>query len=194
MNTQRGFTLIELMAASAATAIVILATSAFMLKALSWYDELSAKIEINRHARETYDTIALGGRSSSTGNDGTKNLYGLRGRFSAPSSGLRQNYALRYRSNNLTLMPDSFAAMSVPCTAAGQPLPDCADGSSIKSVQGWLGDDIQINNSSRSVAGRTVEVTIALTDPFQAQRAKSPSQFSQTYRAIFTLNREEGDP
>ena len=43
---QRGFTIIELLFASAATGVVILAASAFMLKSLSWYDELAAKVEM----------------------------------------------------------------------------------------------------------------------------------------------------
>src|SRR6185312_10199237 len=78
MKSQRGFTLMEVMASTMATAIVIAAASAFLLRFLAWYDELSAKIAMNRHARETYDVFSLGGLSSTSGNDGTKNVYGLR--------------------------------------------------------------------------------------------------------------------
>lgn len=79
MRRQRGFTLIEGMVSATASGIVVLAATAFMLKALAWFDELSAKIEINRHARETYDLLAYGAQSSSPGKDGTKNIYSLRG-------------------------------------------------------------------------------------------------------------------
>ena len=78
LRRQRGFTLMEVMVSSSATAIVIAAATAFLLKFLGWYDELSARIAINRHARETYEVLSLGALSSSSGNDGTKNLYGLR--------------------------------------------------------------------------------------------------------------------
>lgn len=193
IHRQRGFTFIELMTAVTAGAIIVLAANVFLFKAYTWYDELASKIEINRHARETFNLLALGGMSSTTGNDATKNLYGLRERAIAPASGLRSNYALQYSSNNLTLSPDSFAAMSVTCGAAGTPLPDCA-GTETKSVKGWIGTDIQLNTSSRSVASRTVEVTFVITDPFEVQRAQGPSQFSETYRTAVTLNRTESDP
>jgi prepilin-type N-terminal cleavage/methylation domain-containing protein len=191
---QRGFTIIELLFASAATGVVILAASAFMLKSLRWYDELSAKIEINRHARETYNLLAFGGRSASTGNDGTKNVYGLRGAHQSPGSGLRQNAALKYTNNGLTLTPDKFAAMTVTCTGVGTPIPDCANASSTQSVQGWTGKNIQLDAGGKSINGLTVNVTITITDPFQAQRAKGTALFTDTYRSVFSLGRDENDP
>ncbi len=195
MRSQRGFTLIELLAASAATGIVILAAGAFMLKSLSWYDELSAKIEINRHARETYDLLAFGGQSASAGKDGTKNLYGLRGFNSAPNNGLRTSSdALQYTSNNLTLTPDSFATMSVTCTGAGTPIPDCKNSSSSQSVSGWIGNDIKLDSGNKGVNGLTAEVTFTITDSFEAQRAKGSAPFTNTYYTSFTLNRDEADP
>ena len=51
MRSQRGFTLMEVMVSTMATAVVIAAASAFLLRFLAWYDELSAKIAMNRHAR-----------------------------------------------------------------------------------------------------------------------------------------------
>ena len=194
MKNQRGFTLIELLAASAATAIIILAASAFMLKSLNWFDELSAKIEINRHARQTYNLLAYGGMSASTGKDGTKYLYGIRGRKQQPSNGLRDSTdALQYDSNKLTLTPDKFAAMTVKCTATGLPVPDCTTGAN-QSVGGWIGSDIQLADSNNGVNDLTTAVTFTITDPFQAQRADSPRQFTEVYRTVFTLNRDEDDP
>jgi prepilin-type N-terminal cleavage/methylation domain-containing protein len=191
---QSGFTLIELLAASAATAVIILASTAFMLKALAWFDELSAKIEMNRHARETFSVLAFGGQAATNGNDGTKNLYGIRGFQQAPGSGLRSSATLQYASNNLTLTPDKFASMSVPCTGVGTPIPDCASAGSAQTVTGWIGKDIQMQAGGKSINGLTVNVTFTITDPFQAQRAKGPAAFTDTYRTVFTLNRKENNP
>jgi prepilin-type N-terminal cleavage/methylation domain-containing protein len=197
---QRGFTLIELMFAAAATAIVIFAATGFLLRALSWYDELSAKIAINRHARETFDVLAYGGYSASTGNDGTKYIYGIRGSHQAPgAAGLRSNYSLRYTANNLTLTPDLSAAMTVTCESAGDPMPDCGangpkgPGTNL-TVKGWLGNDFVVNSGARNVAGQTVEVTMTIMNPYEIQRAQNPAAFADTYRTIFTLNRNESDP
>jgi prepilin-type N-terminal cleavage/methylation domain-containing protein len=197
---QRGFTLIELMFAAAATAIVILAATGFLLKALNWYGELAAKIEINRHARETFDVLAYGGYSASTGNDGTKNVYGLRGSHQAPgAANLRNNYSLKYRDNNLTLTPDFSAPMTVTCESAGDPMPDCGasgpkgPGANL-TVKGWLGDDFVMNSGTRTVANMTTEVTMTIMDPYEIQRAQNPATFADTYRTIFTLNRNESDP
>lgn len=194
MRSQRGFTLMEVMVSTMATAVVIAAASAFLLRFLGWYDELSAKIAMNRHARETYDVFSLGGLASTTGNDGTKNVYGLRERFAVPGSSMRINYAIRYISNNLTLTPDLVAGMSITCTGTATPMPDCTSGSGTKTVTGWLGSHPQTNTASRSVSGKTVEVTFSIMNPFEIQRAVSPSVFAEKYHAIFTLNRDEDDP
>jgi prepilin-type N-terminal cleavage/methylation domain-containing protein len=197
---QRGFTLIELMFAATATAIVIFAATGFLLKALSWDDELSAKIAINRHARETFDVLAYGGYSASTGNDGTKNIYGIRGSHQAPgAAGLRSNYSLLYTDNNLTLTPDISAAMTLTCLSAANPMPDCGasgakgPGTNL-TVKGWLGNDFVVNSGARNVAGETVEVTMTIMNPYEIQRTKNPAAFADTYRTIFTLNRNENDP
>jgi len=50
------------------------------------------------------------------------------------------------------------------------------------------------NAANRSVTGRTVETMVTISDPFQAQRAPNPAFASQTYRTIFTLNRDIADP
>ena len=191
---QSGFTLIEILAATAATAVVTLAATAFMLKSLAWFDDLSAKVEMNRHARETFAVLAFGGRAATNGNDGTKNLYGIRGFRQAPGSGLRSSAALSYASNNLTLTPDKFASMSVPCSGVATPIPDCAAAGTPRTVTGWLGKDIQLQAGGKSINGLTVQVTFTITDPFQAQRADGPAAFTETYRTVFTMNREENDP
>jgi prepilin-type N-terminal cleavage/methylation domain-containing protein len=192
LSSQRGFTLMEVLASTSATAIVIAAATAFLIRFLAWYDELSSRIAINRHARETYEILSLGARSSSNGNDGTKNAYGIRERFAKPSGSQRANYALSYASNNLTLTPDKVTSMTIACVSTDNPLPDCGSGN--KTVTGWIGDNMTLNTSSRSVSNRTVEVTFTIVNPYQVQRAASPALFAENYHAIFTLNREEDDP
>jgi prepilin-type N-terminal cleavage/methylation domain-containing protein len=194
MRSQRGFTLMEVMVSTMATAVVIVAASAFLLRFLAWYDELSAKIAINRHARETYEVLSLGGLASTSGNDGTMNVYGLRGHFAAPTRSMRSEYSLRYISNNLTLTPDLTASMSIACTGTATPMPDCTSGAGTKTVKGWIGAAVNTNTASRSVSNKTMEVTFTIMNPFQIQRAVSPSVFAENYHAIFTLNRDEDDP
>ena len=63
---QAGFTLVELMMSAVAAGVVMLAAGGFMLRALGWYGELSAKIEMNRHAREVYRVLAYGGKAATT--------------------------------------------------------------------------------------------------------------------------------
>lgn len=195
MRNQRGFTLMEVLASTAATGVVVLAATGFMIKGLGWFDELNAKVEINRHARETYALLAYGGLSASTGKDGTKNVYGLRGRKAAPAGGQRSTAnVFTYTSNVLTLTQDSFATMTVTCKGAGLPVPDCKDNHSTQAVAGWIGKDIKLEAGGKSVNNETVQVTFTITDTFQAQRAISPDQFSSNFYTVFTMNREEDDP
>lgn len=198
-NAQRGFTLIELMFASAASGVVILASTAFLLKALAWQEEISAKIEMNRHARASYELWAYGGMSTATGKDGTKYVYGFRGSNQAPTKDdLRTSTdALSLKSNNITLTPDKFASMTITCAANGAPVPDCnvgKKGTSTVTVGGWLGDDPDIKAKAHSIGNGWATITFTVTDPFESLRATGPDRFTDTYRTVFTLNRTERDP
>jgi hypothetical protein len=73
-------------------------------------------------------------------------------------------------------------------------MPDCGSSGQTKTVSGWIGDAFTLNTSTRNIAGRTVELTVTITDPFQAQRAQDPTTATQTYRTILTLNRDTTDP
>ena len=197
MRSQSGYTLIELLAASAATAVIIAAGTGFMLKALAWYDDLSGRIEINRHARESYDLLAFGGKSAALGKDGTHNVYGLRGSNKAPPNGLRSNGALQYTNNKLTLTPDQFSPVTIVCSGSGVPIPDCKSNKgpgATQTIKGWIGSDVTLDAGAKSVNNQTVAVSLTVTNPLEAQRAFSPSQFTDTYNAIFSLNRNEDDP
>lgn len=192
---QRGFTLIELMSVCAAMGILMLAGSAFMLKALAWHGEISGKIEMNRHAREAYELWAYGGRSASNGNDGTKNVYGVRGQHDAPKKDELRNStgSLIYKYNNITLTADRFATMTVACKAAGNPIPACTNTSS-KTVTGWMGDDATIKRKAGSLGRGWATIEYTVTNAFEAQRAAAPAQFTDTYQTVFALNRHEDDP
>lgn len=192
-NAQAGFTLIEVMIASVASMAVIAPAIAVMFNAFGWYAEIQSQIALNREARQAFDLIGNGAKASSNGNDAKPYLYGVRGRKAAPAGTLRSNYTLQYQSNNLTATGDSITSMTVTCTAAGVPLPDCV-GTETKTVAGWIGKDLSLNTATRSVVGRTVETMVTIGDPFQVQRAVNPTSASETYRTIFTLNRDIADP
>ena len=87
---------------------MIAAASAFMLKALGWYDELSAKIEINRHARETYDVLAFGGHvQPPPARTAPRMSMACAAATLRRANGLRTPpMILQYTSNKLTLTPD----------------------------------------------------------------------------------------
>ena len=194
-KAQAGFTLLEVMIASVASMAVLMPAMVFMLHSYDWYASVESELMLNRKARQVFDLIGNGARSSTNGNDGTPNLYGFHGRHSAPSvTSLRTDYQLQYRSNNLTISGDALPSQTITCTASGAPMPDCSSSGQSKTVTGWIGNAFTLNTSTRNIAGRTVELTVTITDPFQAQRAQDPTTATQTYRTILTLNRDTGDP
>lgn len=190
---QSGFSLLELMFATTASMIIMVPATLLILQASGWSQDIQSKIAINRHARIIFEVFLNGGRATTNGNDGTKNVYGFNGLNSAPSSTFRTNYAFSYKSNNKTLVPDTLPSLSVACTAIAVPLPDCGSSGS-KTVAGWVGSDAAIESSKRVVAGRTFEIQVQVTDPYQVQRMKNPARGTISYRTIGTLMRDESDP
>jgi prepilin-type N-terminal cleavage/methylation domain-containing protein len=192
-SRQAGFTLLEVMIASVASMAVIAPAIAVMFNAFDWYAQIQSAIAINREARQVMDVIGNGAHMTVTGNDGRPEAYGIRGRQAPPSGTLRSNYTLQYQSNNFTVNGDSLASLTITCTAIGQPLPDCPSAGSSRTVAGWIGNDVSLS-TNRSPANRTVEVTVTITDPFQAQRAVNSASATESYRTSFTLNRDMADP
>ena len=194
-QAQAGFTLLEMMIASVTSMAVLMPALVFMLRSYDWYASVESDLMLNRKARQVFDVIGNGARASANGNDGSPNVYGIHGRHLAPNeNALRSNYKFQYASNNLTVTGDAIATQTITCTGSGAPMPDCSSAGQSKTVTGWMGDAFNLNASSRNVAGRTVEVTITLTDPFQAQRADNSATATQTYRTILTLTRDTADP
>jgi hypothetical protein len=191
---QGGFTLLEVMFASTASLAVIAPATVFMLDAYNWYAEVQSELALNREARQALDLLGNGAKIAGNGNDGFPYVYGIRGSNAAPSGSLRSNGVLQYKNNNVTISGDSFATIPVACTAAGVPVPDCG-GPGTRNVAGWMGSDVSVQGQTRSIAsGRTVEVTVTVTDPFQAQRSENSASATEIYRTIFTLNRDISDP
>ena len=182
------------MIVSVTSMAVLVPATAFMFDAFEWYSEVQSSLAINRQARLVFDLMQSGAKTATNGNDGKPYAYGLRGRKVAPTGTLRSNYMLQYASNNKTVTGDSFATLTVTCTAVSVPLPDCSAANQTKAVTGWMGDDVLLNSITRSVKNRTVEVTVTITDPFQAQRATNSKFATEIFRTVVTLNRDEVDP
>lgn len=195
-SRQSGFTLMEVMASTAATGIVVLAGSAVLIRGLGWYDEISGKIEMNRHARLAFELWAYGGISATAGKDGTKYVYGIRGSHTQPPKGdiSKPTGTLIYKQNNITLTADQFASMSIACKGEGDPVPKCKADLKPISMTGWLGDDPDIKKKGGSIGEGWATVSYTITNPFQAQRGPSGTPFTDTYQTVFTLNRMENDP
>lgn len=198
LRRQRGFTLIELMMASIISFLLAMVCISLTRQSADLNSGLKARLRLNAQARQAFGVIADGGAlpSGTTGTDGTRNIYGLHGRYGAQTgASLRQNYRLTLSSNGNQAAGDSFASKTVTCTGAGTPLPDCTAAGTAMTVNGWLGADPTVNQTNRSISGptvtnNTVEATITLTDPYRAVHAKLPANATDTYRNIFTANRD----
>lgn len=85
---QSGFTLIELLVASTVGLILMLSVGAVLSDTLRSADAVSSRIDVNRHAREIFDIMALGGSvpgANTTAQEAASLLnfnyvFGLRGR------------------------------------------------------------------------------------------------------------------
>lgn len=193
LRRQRGFTLIELMMASVITFLLGMVCVSLMQQSSDLRGNVQTRLRLNAQARQAFGVIGEGAvlPAGSTGTDGTRNVYGLHGRYAAQTgSSLRQSYQLSLPSNGWRFGGDSFASKTITCKGPANPLPDCTTAGTTKTVNGWLGADPVLNQSTRSVRSYTVESTITLTNPNRAVRAKRPDQASDTYQNIFTTNRE----
>lgn len=84
---QAGFTLIELMLAGTLTLMLMLAVGATLSDTLRSADAVNSQIAVNRHAREIFDIMALGGHVTDANTNASASLvldhhyvFGLRGR------------------------------------------------------------------------------------------------------------------
>ncbi len=86
-DTQRGFTLIELMVAGTISLILLAAIGGVLSDSLRTAAALNSQVAINRHAREIFEILAFGGSNDSANAEASttiplpfKYVFGLRGR------------------------------------------------------------------------------------------------------------------
>lgn len=190
-ESEAGYTLIELMIAASICMFVVIPAMALLTGTLRIFDQAEARIAFNQQARQAMRLIGDGGFAlTGSGKDKTSYAYGLHGRnaaFAAPVS----NHRLSLTNNGITIDGDRMAPVSVPCKAKNKPITGCKNASDTQSMQGWLDGDLSIDGTNRSIKGRTAEVSFAIVNPY---RRAATAMDRETYRAIFTLNRDEVDP
>ncbi len=193
--SEAGFTLIEVMIAGTLSLLLFLPAYAMLNQTTRFADIVQSRFRQSEQARQVLGVLGDGSAQFGTQANarGFALVEGLRSRPTIPTGWpLRQSGQFTMTdSNNLVVTGDRVPALSVQCTGAGVPIPDCT-GTETRAVQGWIGSDPSLVQSS----GQTVGVGISITDPFRAQRlARSPSKgalgnATETYRTIFSLNVE----
>lgn len=194
-DREAGFTLIEAMIAGTLSLLVLLPAYAMLNRTYRFADVIQSRSQQNAQARQVLELLGDGSApfGTQTNARGFAMVEGLRSRPAMPTGWtLRQASQFTMSdSNSLVVSGDQVPSFSVQCAGAGFPIPDCT-GAETRIVQGWLGRDPTLVQSSSS----TVGVGISITDPFRAQRlASTPSSASvsgatETYRTIFGLNVE----
>lgn len=184
---QTGFTLPELTIAGAIASFLLLVTWELLLQGAETRAEVEARSRIDAQAREAYSIIRLGGvaANGALGNDGTGVVQGLRTGEAGDTAFTRAQSRLTATGNGLSMTNSRTTTMTIECSGAGAPLPDCASASDTVIVNGWLADAPTVDGTVRSAAGITSETGLTLTDPWQAQRPhRRPGTDTETYRSI----------
>ncbi len=187
---QAGFTLLELMLASTLGLIVLIAALGILYDSTNIADVLRARVTLNAAARESFDLLLDGGLS------GTEEIFGLRGLSATtvpPAAELQvtNGYRVRLLNNGaaVALEGPRTTAATIPCIAAGNPIPACT-GSGALTAEGYLGGP-PVLNASRSINNRTQELELTLFNPYLLRRSDVTAQQAvEVYRTIFTLNRD----
>ena len=185
-----GFTLVEVMVAG--TMAVLLALPAYALLAATYRfaDKVQSRFHLNEQARQVLTLLGDGSAQFGLVNNarGFRLVEGLRSRPAIPT-----NWPLRIAgqftmtdTNSLFLSGDGVPSLSIQCSAATVPIPDCT-GTETRTLAGWMGSDPTLVLASP----KTVSVGVSVVDPFRAQRmVKTPASVTESYRTIFSLNVE----
>jgi type II secretory pathway component PulJ len=194
-NKEAGFTLIEVMIAGTLSLLVLLPGYAMLKNTYRFADVVQSRFQQNAQARQVIELLGDGSAQFGVVANarGFAMVEGLRSRSAIPTGWtLRQSGQFTMTdSNNLVVSGDLVPSLTVQCSSAGVPIPDCT-GAETRTVQGWLGRDPTLVTSS----GQTVGVGISITDPFRAQRLAKPSSSgpvgaaTENYRTMFGLNVE----
>lgn len=186
-TAQRGFTLFEVMVAVTISSAVLTPAMAMLFTTIEWSTQANSHIRLNQQARQMFDILGNGARMAEAGDDGVPYAYGLRGLDGVPPGKWRKDYQLEFKSNKLTATSDGFALQHIDCSGTAAPLPSCKNDKGHEHVRGYLAADPEIEDRDRSVDSRTVEISVTLTDPFQAQRLENPAEATETYRTVFSM-------
>lgn len=211
-DTQRGFTLNELMVAGTISLILLAAIGGVLADSLRTAAALNSQAAINRHAREIFDILAFGG---SNANDTTplpfKYIFGLRGRnptgsdmFAMPAAispspllardlnGSTRLYRFGLGRTGTTpqgdpidaLLAEQIQEVTVPCTGTDLPVQGCAVATSA-TMQGYLRSDPTLSTSASP--SRITTLAFQLIDP-QVQGAPHAynTDYTVTYWTAFT--------
>ena len=192
-DRQAGFTLIEVMIAGTLSLMVLLPAYAMLNRTYRFADVIQSRFQQNAQARQVLELLGDGSAQFGTQANarGFAMVEGLRSRPAIPPGWvLRQASQFSMTdSNGLVVTGDQVTPLSVQCNGAGVPIPDCT-GAEARTVQGWLGRDPVLVQSS----SQTVGVGLSVTDPFRAQRLGNKSSSgpagaaTELYRTMFGLN------
>lgn len=186
-----GFTLVEVMIAGTLGMLLSLPAMEMLSRTYSVVAGIQARARQSQQARQILGLLGDGTSviGTTANSRGFRVLEGLRGRR---WDELPTTWTLRSASENgrftmtqdgLTLLGDTLGPIDVTCRAAAVPIPDCT-GTGTRTVRGWLGANPVLIQS-----GRTVSVSIAVTDPYQARRSLyEGSRVTETFRTRFTAN------
>jgi hypothetical protein len=194
-----GFTLPEAMIAGALGLLVALPGFHMLAATYRMVAAAESVALTNAAARQTFALLADGtstvsnvevaqaGASSSA--RGFALVEGLRSRQALPAgSSLRSASQFTLGDGALLAAGDTMAPLTVQCAGPATPIPDCT-GAEIRTVQGWIGADPTVTAPSAQIgASQTAAVSVAVTNPFEAQRPGGAAAATERYRMMFNLN------
>lgn len=191
---RRGFTLVELMIASVIAAGLAYAGFEVLRLGMEFSAENEARLRINEQARASFRTLVEGGRAApgQSGDDGTRQVYGLRASVVTPSDTTASGGQLLYQNNGLLLSGDEVPSFEVQCTGMGEPIATCPNASDTVTVRGWV-QDVSLDTASLAIDGRTIDVVLALADPMLLRRPTA-KEGAASDRIVLLVRRIADDP
>lgn len=209
-----GFTLIEVMIASGLVLVTVLAVTAIWAYAAQVLDGMLATVRLNQevrliagllreggdHVREATTTPILpltfqepagvlhasgNATTLTTGNAATMTLGRSPTRVRVWNNRLALVHNGSDPATDPTLLSSAFS-LPVQCRGAGVPHPDCT-GTESRRVGGLV--SVVTFDSTRSVARRTMEVSVSLVDPTLANRPEAlPEEYQDSFRLVVPIN------
>lgn len=167
---QRGFTTLELAIAGFISAGLALAGLNLIVTSMNIKNELDARVRTNRAARLAMVTLTDGGLSTAPGTDGTTLAHGIRGRAGAPTVTLEDGEVMQFVTNGITVTGQRNSGIVVQCRGINDPTPACDGTVASVTLDGPIPEAPEFNDVNRSIRNQTVEMRIAVQDPWAAAR------------------------